>query len=50
MNETVLKANKKQSLFLAYINACIPYSKTDGTGSRIAQCLGTVVQICSVTA
>lgn len=50
VNETVLKANKKQSLFLAYINVYIPYCKTDGTGSRTAQHLGIVVRICSVTA
>jgi hypothetical protein len=50
MNETIWKANKKQSLFLAYINAYVTHSKTDDNGSRTVQHLGVVVHIYSVTA
>ena len=50
MNETIWKANKKRSLFLAYFNAYIMYSKTDGTDSRTAQHLGVVVRMYIVTA
>jgi len=49
MNESMWKAKKKQSLFLAYINAYVTYSKTDGTGCHTAQHLGAVVQIYIVT-
>jgi hypothetical protein len=50
MSESIWKANKKRSLFLAYINAYVTYSKTDGTGPRTAQHLRAEVQIYIVTA